>query len=109
MELRKTTDGETFIIELEEKKSSTGNQLKRVIFFLIGAFGLLISVVLFFTIIGILPGLGLAFLSTLFIYSALGKQLVKCPNCNKKQPVVHKAEGFLCRRCNKRTLVEWKK
>ncbi len=28
MELRKTADGETFIIELQEKKSSTGNQLK---------------------------------------------------------------------------------
>ncbi|AFL46410.1 TPA: hypothetical protein ACR3Z0_006455 [Bacillus thuringiensis] len=109
MELRKTADGESFIIELEEKKSSTANQLKRVIYFLIGSFGLLISVVLCFTIIGILPGLGLTFFSALFIYSALGKQLVKCPNCNKKQPVVHKAEGFVCRRCNKRTLVEWKK
>ncbi|AQY39384.1 hypothetical protein P4V72_18230 [Bacillus thuringiensis] len=108
MELRKTTDGETFIIELQEKKSSTANQLKRVIYFLIGSFGLLISVVLCFTIIGILSGLGLAFFSALFIYSALGKQLVKCPNCNKKQPVVHKAEGFVCRRCNKRTLIEWK-
>ncbi len=29
MELRKTADGETFIIELKEKKSSTGNQLKK--------------------------------------------------------------------------------
>ncbi len=33
MELRKTADGESFIIELEEKKSSTANQLKRVIYF----------------------------------------------------------------------------
>ncbi|MFB5557484.1 hypothetical protein ACE41A_22370 [Bacillus cytotoxicus] len=108
MELRKTADGETFIIELKEKKSSTGNQLKRLIYFLIGVFGLLISVVLLFTIIGILPGIGLTFFSVLFIYGAMGKQLVKCPNCTKKQYVVHKAEGFICRRCNKRTLIEWK-
>ncbi|ARW58436.1 hypothetical protein [Bacillus phage Tavor_SA] len=82
--------------------------MKRVIYFLIGSVGLLISVVLCFTIIGILSGLGLAFFSALFIYSALGKQLVKCPNCSKKQPVVHKAEAFICHRCNKRSLIEWK-
>ncbi|MCU5491196.1 hypothetical protein NST86_22825 [Bacillus sp. FSL L8-0199] len=107
MELRKTADGETFIIELEEKKSSTGNQLKRLIYLSIGILGLLISVALFFTIIGILPGIGLAFFSVIFMYKAMGKQFVKCPSCNKKQPVVHKAEAFICHRCNKRTLIEW--
>lgn len=109
MELRKTADGETFIIELEEKKSSTSNQLKRSIYFSIGLIGLLISAVLFLTIIGILPAIGLAFFSVAFMYKAMGKQIVKCPNCTKKQPVVHNTEGFICRRCNKRTLVEWKK
>ncbi|PFB77946.1 hypothetical protein CN286_15695 [Bacillus anthracis] len=108
MELRKTTDGETFIIELQEKKSSTGNQLKRFIYFSIGILGLLVSVALFFTIIGILPAIGLAFFSVIFMYKALGKQLAKCPNCSKKQPVVHKAEAFICHRCNKRSLIEWK-
>ncbi|TBL21828.1 hypothetical protein EYB35_00250 [Bacillus paranthracis] len=109
METRTTADGETLIIELEEKKSSTGNQLKKLIYFSFGVVGLLISLALFVTIIGILPGIGLAFFSIAFMYKAMGKQIVQCPNCNKKQPVVHKSEVFVCPRCKKRTLVEWVK
>ncbi|HDR7980282.1 TPA: hypothetical protein QC443_002559 [Bacillus cereus] len=109
METRTTTDGETLIIELEEKKSSAGNQLKKLIYFSFGVVGLLISLALFVTIIGILPGIGLAFFSVAFMYKAAGKQLVQCPNCNKKQPVIHKSEGFVCHRCKKRTLIEWNK
>ena len=89
IETRTNSNGETLIIELENKKSSSGNQLKRFLYFSLGIIGLLFPPYYFFTIIGILPGIRLAFFSIAFMYKAMGKQIVKCSNSNKKQPVVH--------------------
>lgn len=99
---------EKLAIEIERKKSGFASGVGRIFAFVIGGFGVLISLLLFATIIGILPGIGLFFMSTGIIYLGLGKQQVACPHCKKKQPVLKTAENFNCPKCKNFTVINWK-
>lgn len=109
MELRKTTDGETFIMELKKEKATKGEQTKKSIFRFLGLCGIIISLILCITIIGIIPGFGLFLISLLFLYGARYKQITECPNCTNKQFVFHNTGSFVCDKCKKRTVIEWEK
>ncbi|MFJ5716512.1 transposase zinc-binding domain-containing protein [Neobacillus sp. NPDC093127] len=66
-----------------------------------------ISGLLFLTIIGIFPAIGLFFTSLGLIYVAQGKEQVACPHCKKKQPVLKSSENFTCPKCQKLTVINW--
>jgi hypothetical protein len=100
-------NNETKIINIKRKKSSLASGVGKFFAFSIGGFGILCSALLFITIIGILPAIGLFFMSIGLIYVALGKQQVKCPNCSKRQPILKTAENFKCPKCQKLTVVNW--
>lgn len=99
---------ETLVIEVERKKGSILGGIGRVFAFTFGGFGILISALLFVTIIGIFPAIGLFFMSLGLIYASLGKQAVKCPHCKKRHYVVKTAENMTCSKCRRLTVINWK-
>ncbi len=54
METKTTADGNTYIIEVEQKKSSLKEKFGRKTSLVFGIFGILLSVILGITIIGLL-------------------------------------------------------
>ncbi|HFK1551096.1 TPA: hypothetical protein ACLE2C_000721 [Bacillus paranthracis] len=108
METKTTADGNTYIIEVEQKKSSLKEKFGRKTSLVFGIFGILLSVILSITIIGLLFAVPLFLFSLGFIYAAFEKQEVQCPNCSHKQRITKENGYFDCRSCKKRTLVEWK-
>ncbi|MCU5274362.1 transposase [Bacillus cereus] len=108
MELRKTADGQSFIIDVEKKKGSVFGTAARILSILAGIGGFVISVVLFVTLIGIIIAIPLFIVSAFLIAAGLGYQRVECPNCNRKQGVRKGAGQFECKSCKKLTLIEWK-
>ncbi|PFT53807.1 hypothetical protein COK67_29980 [Bacillus cereus] len=108
MELRKTADGESFIIEIERKKSSNSKRIMRIVSILLGIGGFLLSMLLFITIIGIIFSIPLAIASMGLIAASLGYQRVECPNCNRKQAIKKGIGRYQCGSCKKNTLIEWK-
>lgn len=100
--------GETLAIDVQRKKDGAARGIGKFFAFTFGVVGILCSALLFVTIIGILPAIGLFFMSIGLIYVALGKQAVKCPHCKKRQPVLKTAENFTCPKCRKLTVINWK-
>jgi len=99
---------ELSIMEVERKKGSAAGFVGRLFAFTIGGFGILISCLLFVTIIGILPSIGLFGISLGIIYAAMGKQKVACPYCGKKAHVMKHAENLSCSKCRQHTVIDWK-
>ena len=99
---------ELSLIEVERKKSSAVGFIGRLFAFTIGGFGVLVSCLLFVTIIGIIPAIGLFGISIGIIYAALGKQNVACPQCKRKVHVIKTAENFTCPKCRQITAINWK-
>ncbi|PEQ33366.1 hypothetical protein CN467_21895 [Bacillus cereus] len=108
MDLRTTADGNSYIIEVEKKKASKKGILARLVSLSIGAFLMICGVILCLTIIGAIAGIPLVIAGLPFIVGSLGFQRVECPNCNRKQTVKKGIGNFMCHRCNKNTLIEWK-
>ncbi|MGG2934850.1 hypothetical protein ABEO66_12100 [Bacillus pacificus] len=108
MELRKTADGQSFIIEIEKKKSSLLGTTARSLLIIAGLGAFILSIFLFISIIGILFAIPLSVISIALIAGGLGYQRIECPNCNRKQSVRKSAENFSCRKCKKNTLIDWK-
>ncbi|WP_144517774.1 hypothetical protein [Bacillus thuringiensis] len=108
MELRKTVDGESFIMEIEREKSSNTKRAMRLVSMLLGIGGFLLSMLLFITIIGIIFAIPLAIASMGLIAASLGYQRVECPNCNRKQVIKKGIRNYTCGSCKKNTLIEWK-
>jgi hypothetical protein len=103
-----TIGSEKLIIDIKKKKTSVFGVFGKFCAFAIGGFGILLSAFLFITIIGILPAIGLFYMSLGLIYLALGKQQVSCPHCKKKQHVLKTAENFNCPKCKNLTIINWK-
>lgn len=99
---------EKLSIDVERKKDGMARGIGKWLGYLIGITGILFSGVLFITIIGIFPAIGLFFGSLGVIYLASGKQQVKCPHCKKRQPIVKGVENFKCSKCQNLTVVNWK-
>lgn len=109
METKTTTDGNTFIIEVDQKKSSGKEKFGHKTSLVFGIFGILLSVILGITIVGLFFAVPLFLFSLGFIYAAFEKQEIQCPNCNHKQRITKENGYFDCESCKKHTLVEWKK
>ncbi|AJG61906.1 hypothetical protein [Bacillus cereus] len=108
METKTTADGNTYIIKVEQKKSSLKEKSGRKTSLVFGIFGIIFSVILGITIIGLLFAIPLFLFSLGFIYAAFEKQEIQCPSCNHKQRITKGNGYFDCGSCKKRTLVEWK-
>lgn len=108
METKTTADGNTYIIEVKQKKISLKEKFGRKTPLVFGIFGIIFSVILGITIIGLFFAVPLFLFSLGFIYAAFEKQEVQCPNCNHKQRITKGNGYFDCGSCKKRTLVEWK-
>ncbi|AJG94498.1 hypothetical protein I6G77_04590 [Bacillus tropicus] len=108
METKTTADGNTYIIKVDQKKSSVKEKFGRKTSLIFGIFGIIFSVILGITIIGLLFAIPLFLFSLGFIYAAFEKQEVQCPNCNHKQRITKGNGYFDCGSCKKRTLVEWR-
>ncbi|MGN4777459.1 hypothetical protein [Bacillus cereus group sp. MYBK217-2] len=108
METKTTTDGNTYIIEVNQKKSSVKEKFGRKTSLVLGIFGIIFSVVSGITIIGLLFAIPLFLFSLALIYAAFEKQEVQCPNCGHKRRITKGLGYFDCGSCKKRTLVEWK-
>ncbi|WP_258235490.1 hypothetical protein [Bacillus atrophaeus] len=82
----------------------------RIISLCTGLFIMLISALLVLTIIGILPGFGLAFFSLPFFAIALGGAKYTCPNCGHDKNFVTSGKvNDTCRRCKQNIAVDWVK
>ncbi|MCU5138239.1 hypothetical protein OCA06_00225 [Bacillus cereus] len=108
METKTTADGNTCIIEVDQKKSSGKEKFGRKTSLVFGIFGIIFSVILGITIVGLLFAIPLFLFSLGFIYAAFEKQELQCPNCNHKLRVTKGSGYFDCGNCKKRTLIEWK-
>ncbi|MCU4787403.1 hypothetical protein OCF11_23845 [Bacillus cereus] len=108
METKTTADGNTYIIEVEQKKSSLKENFGRKTSLIFGIFSIMFSVILGITVIGLLFAIPLFLFSLGFIYAAFEKQEIQCPNCNHKQRITKGNGYFDCGSCKKRTLVEWR-
>ncbi|MHA2893315.1 hypothetical protein [Bacillus cereus] len=108
METKTTTNGNTFIIEVDQKKSSGKEKFGRKTSLVSGIFGIIFSVILGITIVGLFFAVPLFLFSLGFIYAAFEKQEIQCPNCNHKQRITKGNGYFDCGSCKQRTLVEWK-
>ncbi|MED2186825.1 hypothetical protein [Bacillus wiedmannii] len=108
METKTTADGNTYIIEVTQKKSSGKEKFGRKISLVFGILGITFSIILGITIIGLFFAVPLFLFSLGFIYAAFEKQEVQCPNCKHKLRITKGNGYFDCGSCKKRTLVEWK-
>ncbi|HDX9630132.1 TPA: hypothetical protein ROY30_003849 [Bacillus cereus] len=108
METKTTADGNNYIIEVEQKKSSGKEKYGRRTSLVFGIFGIIFSVILGITIVGLLFAIPLFLFSLGFIYAAFEKQEIQCPNCSHKLRITKGSGYFDCGSCKKRTLVEWK-
>lgn len=107
METKTTADGNTFIIEVGQKKSSLKEKFGHKTALVLGIFGILFSVILGITIVGLFFAVPLFLFSLGFIYAAFEKQEVQCPNCKHKLRITKGNGYFDCGSCKKRTLVNW--
>lgn len=93
-------------IEVKRNKNAS-RILGRIISFIIGVAGLLASMILIITIIGIIPGFLLFIASLTLVALSFGFQTVKCPECKKANTVGPLAEDFKCKRCNTPVIIDW--
>lgn len=108
IETKAISTHETLVIEVERKKGSALGFIGRMFGLFVGGLGVIFSAILFVTIIGILPAIGLFGISIGIIYAALGKQKVDCPHCKRKSHVIKTAENFTCPKCRQLTIINWK-
>ncbi|MED2754029.1 hypothetical protein P4278_28850 [Bacillus thuringiensis] len=108
MEPNTTVDGNTYIIEVKQKKSSVKEKFGRKTSLVFGIFGILLSVILGITVVGLFFAVPLFLFSLGLIYAAFEKQGIECPNCNHKQRITKGTGCFDCGSCKKHTLVKWK-
>lgn len=104
----KVIGNERLVIDVVRKKDGMARGVGKCIGYTIGIFGIILSGLLFVTIIGIFPAITVFFGSLGIIYLSSGKQQVKCPHCQKRQPVVKGVENFNCSKCQNLTVVNWK-
>ncbi|GGE62125.1 hypothetical protein [Priestia taiwanensis] len=107
MELRKTADGNSFIIEVIREKDKKSNIFSRIMFVILGICGLIVSAALAITLIGLIVAIPLFGTSIAFITGGLSKQVIACPNCDYKQRVTKDDGQYTCAKCRKLTLIEW--
>ena len=95
-------------VTVTRKKDGVAGIIGRAFSFIIGGCLLLIGALLFITIIGILPGIGLAMIGILMMAAGISNtQSVQCPHCKKRMNVQKDSEDFKCARCTKPVILRW--
>lgn len=96
-------------VEVLKRRMSVGRIIPRVLSGLIGLFLLLVAGILFITIIGILPGLGLGSIGLLFLIGAFtGSEQFECPRCGfKKNIILYGKHNASCRKCKQNIAIDW--
>jgi hypothetical protein len=101
------TSGDVQHVELRPKRSGWTLPF-RLLSMLLGGFGLLLSSILFITIIGIIPAIGLGAMSMGLVYVGMNRQPVKCPHCSHGRNYVRNgALNFACRKCRHLMVIDW--
>lgn len=97
-------------LTVQRKKDGLGGIIGRAFAFIIGGALTLIGALVFITIIGILPGLGLMMFGILTLGAAVkNSQTVKCPHCKKNANIQKDSEDFNCPRCKKAVILNWQR
>ena len=97
-------------LTVQRKKDGIGGIIGRAIAFIAGGILTLIGALVFITIIGILPGLGLMMFGILTLGAAIkNSQTVVCPECKKKANVQKDSEDYECKRCKKTIILDWQR
>mgnify|MGYP003545655720 CR=1 FL=1 len=97
-------------LTVQRKKDGLGGIIARAISFMVGGAITLIGALVFITIIGILPGLGLMMIGILMLGAAIkNSQTVVCPECKKKANIQKDSEDYECPRCKKAVILNWQR
>ncbi|MEK4085109.1 hypothetical protein [Psychrobacillus sp. FSL K6-1415] len=97
-------------LTVQRKKDGLGGIIGRAISLMVGGTLTLIGALVFITIIGILPGLGLMMIGILMLGAAIkNSQTVVCPECKKKANVQKDSEEYKCLRCEKVIILNWQR
>lgn len=95
-------------VNLTHKRSTVFGLIARLFMFLCGVLGILMSIVTFFTVIGIPIGIFMWIGACAMLYGALGRQQVTCPVCNHKRNYVRNhALNFKCVKCKTFMVINW--
>ena len=101
-----TTELKTLTVQ--RKKDGLAGIIGRAFSILMCGSLLLIGALLFITIIGILPGMGVMMIGIAMLAAGVAnKQAVKCPHCAKTMAIQKDVEDFECARCKKAVIMRW--
>lgn len=97
-------------VTVQRKKDGLAGVIARTFSVMIGLTLVLIGALLFITIIGILPGIGVMMIGMLMTAAGIANtQSVQCPHCKKRMNVQKDSEDFKCVRCEKAVILRWNK
>lgn len=97
-------------LTVQRKKDGLAGIIGRALSFIIGGCLALVGALLCITIIGILPGAGMAMIGILMMAAGISNaQAVQCPHCKKRMNVQKDSEDFKCVRCEKAVILRWNK
>lgn len=97
-------------VTITRQKDGLLGLIARAFSILIGGTLMLIGSLLFITIIGILPGIGVMMIGiAMFAAGIANTQTVICPHCKKRLNVQKDSEDFKCVRCEKAVILRWNK
>lgn len=103
-----TTITELKTLTVQRKKDGFVGIIGRAVSFMVGGCLLLIGALLFITIIGILPGMGVMMIGMAMMAAGVSnKQAVKCPHCAKTMAIQKDVEDFECARCKQPVIMKW--
>lgn len=97
-------------VTVQRQKDGLIGLIARAFSIMIGGTLMLIGGLLFITIIGILPGIGVIMIGiAMFAAGVSNTQTVTCPHCKKRRNVQKDSEDFKCLRCEKAVVLRWNK
>lgn len=97
-------------LTVQRKKDGLAGIIGRAISIMIGGTLTLFGAILFITIIGILPGIGVMMIGFAMLAAGISNtQTVQCPHCKKRMNVQKDSEDFKCVRCEKAVILRWNK
>lgn len=97
-------------VNVKRKRNGIIGGIFRMFTIMGGLMMTVIGCVIMATIIGILPGFGLAAGGLLIAKAAsTNRQTVKCPNCKQKNAVQKDVGMFACKKCKCTSVISWTK
>ncbi|MCP8970581.1 hypothetical protein [Ectobacillus ponti] len=107
MEVKTTASGDAYVLELRKEKVSVAKRLVGTLWIALGIACFIIAVILFTTIIGIIPAAFICLCAIGCIYLGMAKQKVTCPNCDRTMTVLQRTRKWKCTACKRLALINW--